>query len=129
MIQIGTILKVVDNTGAKTASCLKIKSGYRRRYAYMGDIILVSIKSVRIKRRESLKVKKGEIYEALILRIRKNKILFSGDSSFFFKSSSVILINKKNKIFGTRIFGSISKYFRTTKYVKTLSLASGICSC
>ena len=62
MIQSGTLIKIIDNTGAKTALCIKVGIGYKRRYAFSGDVVLVSVKSLRKKRREFIKIKKGDIY-------------------------------------------------------------------
>jgi large subunit ribosomal protein L14 len=126
MIQVGTVLNVIDNTGAKTARCLKVFPGYKRRYANLGDIILVSVKSFRSKRRDLLKIKKGELYYALILRTRCPKYVFSGDSFFYLENPAIILLTKQNKIVGSRIFGGLSKSFRYTKFLKVLSLSSGI---
>jgi large subunit ribosomal protein L14 len=125
MLQIGTILNVVDNTGAKNVKVIKINPGFKRRYAFLTDTVLVSIKVLRTKRRETIKIKKGEVLKALVIRTKTSKIFFSGD--FFFKSKnySVILLTKQNKILGTRIFGSVSKKFRETKFIKILTLCSG----
>jgi len=125
MVQTGTVLKVVDNTGARTARCLKVRLGYRSRYAYATDIILVSVKTLRSKRKESIKVKKGGLFKALILRVKAPKFLFSGDFIKYDVSPSIILLNKNRKIMGTRIFGSLYKNFRFTKYLKALTLSAG----
>lgn len=125
MIQHGSIFKVVDNSGAKIAYCIKVSSGYKRRYALMGDIITVSIKGLRLKRRAFSKIKKGEIYKAIVIRTKSIKKNFNGDFFSYFENS-VVLLNKKNKFIGTRVFGSISKYFRHTKYLKLISLSSGL---
>lgn len=124
MIQNGTYLNVIDNSGAKEAICIQVTSGYRRRYAYTGDILVVSIKSLRSKRKLASKTKKGEVYRALVVRTKKTKNFFCGDNSAFLENS-IILLNKQNKILGTRIFGALPKYFRYTKYLKILSLSSG----
>ncbi len=128
MLQIGTISRVVDNSGARTARCLKIYGAGKKKYAVVGDIILVSIQHLRSKRRDVLKVKKGELYKALLLRTRGFSRTFSGDISKNLGDSSIILINKKNKFLGTRVFGSVNKNFRFTKYMKVLFLSGGICS-
>ena len=125
MIQVGTILKVVDNTGAKNVICLKIYSGYRSRYAYFTDIVLVSVRTLRSKRRDSVKVKKGEMYKALILRVKYPKIFFNGDIIKYVDRPAVVLLNNQQKILGTRIFGSLLNKFRFTKYLKALTLSSG----
>jgi len=128
MIQSGSYLKVVDNTGAKLVACLKVHGGFKKRYAGVGDTILVSIKTLRSKRRESVKVKKGEMYKALVLRVKFASFLFSGDSTVNPSMPSVVLLNKNNKLVGTRIFGSISRTFKNSKYLKIFSLASGMSS-
>jgi large subunit ribosomal protein L14 len=128
MLQTGSILKVVDNTGAKTISCIKISAGYKRRYAYLGDVVLVSIKTLRSKRRNDVKIKKGDIYKAIIVRTKTRVFSFSGDNKLYFSIPCAVLLTKQNKILGTRIFGSISKNFRFSKYLKLISLADGISS-
>jgi len=95
MVQVGTYLKIVDNTGGRMASCIKINPGYRRRYAMITDTILVSIKSVRTKRKDALKVKPGELYKAVIVRLKSPVFLFSGDFSNYICPASIILLNKK----------------------------------
>jgi len=127
MIQIGTTLNVIDNSGAKKAYCIKIIQGYKKRYARLGEIILVVIKTLRKRRRLLSKVKKGELYRALIVRTKtKNKHLVS--DNFYFLENAVILFTKQNKILGTRIFGSISNNFRYTKYMRLISISGGIVS-
>lgn len=126
MIQVGTLLTVIDNSGAKTALCLKVFPGYKRRYANIGDTVLISIKTLRLKRRDSLKVKKGELYRALILRVKVPVKVFSGDSFSYGGKSAIILLNKQNKYLGTRFLGAVSKTFRFTKYLKVLALSSAI---
>lgn len=125
MIQQGTYLNVIDNSGAKTVYCIKVLSGYRRRYAFIGDVVIVSVKDLRLKKRNTLKIKKGDILKALIIR---SKVVFK---SYFFESlkffdNAVILLNLKNKFIGTRIFGSVPKFFRYTKYLRILSLSAGL---
>jgi large subunit ribosomal protein L14 len=128
VIQTGTLLNVIDNSGARTAVCLKVRQGYRRRYANIGDIITVSVKTIRSKRKETIRVKKGEIYKAVILQARAAKRGFCGDFSFFLQNPCIFLLNKQNKILGTRIFGSVLKSFRFSRYLKIISLSSGISS-
>jgi len=125
MIQHGSRFKVVDNSGAKIAYCIKVSSGYKRRYAKIGDIITVSIKDLRLKRRAFSKIKKGEIYKAIIIRTKSKIKKFSGDFFSYFENS-VVLLNKKKKFIGTRVFGSIPKILRYTKYLKLVSLSNGL---
>lgn len=126
MVQTGTFLRVVDNTGVKTVLCIKVLNGYRRRYAFTGDVVLVSIKALRLKRREEIKLKKGEIYKALLLRTKHISSFFSGDQKSYLYFPCALLLSRQNKILGTRVFGSISKEFRFSKYLKVLALADGI---
>jgi len=127
MIQSGTYLNIVDNSGTKVACCIKVMTGYKRRYASTGDLIIISVKSLRSKRKAFSKTKKGEVYKALVIRTKVGQKFFSGDNLKFLENSAIIL-NKQNKILGTRIFGLIPKTFRYTKYLKIISLSSGLIS-
>lgn len=125
MIQVGTYLNVVDNSGGKLVCCIKLSKGYRNRYSQIGDVILVSVKSLRRKKNVEPKVKKGEIVHALIIRT-KSKFKLSFFESINFNENSVILLTNKYKCLGTRIFGSISKQFLLTRFLKIVSLSSGL---
>lgn len=125
MIQKGSYLNVIDNSGAKKVCCIEVLCGYRRRYAELGDIILVSIKSLRKKRKKQSKVKKGSIMKALIVRTQRPYVS-KNFVYFIFNSNSVIIINKQNKFVGTRIFGPILYSFKYTRFWKLISLSSGI---
>lgn len=125
MIQSGSFLNVIDNSGAKIVCCIKVLAGYRRRYAFLGDLILVSIKTLRTKRRSTAKVKKGEISKALIVRSKSKLKKFSGEMLSFYENS-VILLNLQNKPVATRIFGSLPKNFRYTKFLRIGSLSAGL---
>lgn len=123
MIQIGSKLKIADNTGARLANCIKIVSGYRKKSASVGDIILVSIKKFRSKRRDSIKVKSGLMYKALVIQIKKNKFLNNGNSYISNNNSIVLMSREKNKVLGTRIFGTIYENIRYTAYSKLIYIA------
>ncbi len=125
MIQKGTYFKVVDNSGAKKACCIHVSGGYRKRYGKTGDVVVVSIKSLRAKRREVSKIKKGDVLKALIVKTKVFRPSYSQESISFFENS-VVLLNNQNKLIGTRVFGPIEKTFRYTKYLRILSLASGV---
>jgi len=125
MIQKGSVLKIIDNSGAKLGCCIKIPTGYKQRYAVLGDIILVSIKKLRSKRRETLKIKKGELHPALIIKTNKINVTSNGDTNIF-AENAVILLKKQAKFLGTRVFGGVPKNFRYTKFLKIISLASGV---
>jgi len=125
MIQINTSLNIIDNCGGKKAYCIKVSKGYRKRYSYIGDIILVVIKSIRSKRKLVSKVKKGDLYNALIIRTKFEKRTRTGDTIKFLENS-VVILNKQKRLVGTKIFGSVPKCFRFTKFTRLISLSSGI---
>jgi large subunit ribosomal protein L14 len=127
MVKSGTYLKVIDNSGAKKVFCIKVLKGYKCQYATIGDIIIVSVKSIRSKRKLTVRAKKGTLQKALIVRIKTKYKKFNGNSFQFFENS-VVILNKKNKLLGTRIFGSLPKSLRYTKYLKLVSLSAGFMS-
>ncbi len=118
MIQMTSVLDVADNSGAKQIYCIKVLGGSRRRYASIGDVIIVSI-------REAIpgaKVKKGEVARAVIVRTKKE--LARSDGSFIkFDGNSAVLINKENEPLGTRIFGPVARELRSKRFMKIISLA------
>ena len=125
MIQKNTNLNVIDNSGAKTAYCIGLGGGFNKKSAKIGDIVVISIKSLRNKRKLSSKVKKGDIVHGLIVRTKILKTNnFSGDS-FAFGENAVILLTRQNKFLCTRIFGSVPVFFRYSRYVRILSMSSG----
>ncbi|HEV7554516.1 MAG TPA: 50S ribosomal protein L14 [Kofleriaceae bacterium] len=118
MIQMTSVLDVADNSGAKKVFCIKVLGGSRRRYASIGDIIIVSI-------REAIpgaKVKKGEVSRAVIVRTRR-ELARSDGSSIRFDGNSAVLINKENEPIGTRIFGPVARELRAKRFMKIISLA------
>ena len=118
MIQMTSVLDVADNSGAKKVFCIKVLGGTRRRYASIGDIIIVSV-------REAIpgsKVKKGEVARAVIVRTTKE--LPRPDGSFIkFDGNSAVLVNKENEPIGTRIFGPVARELRAKRFMKIISLA------
>jgi len=118
VIQQTSVLDVADNSGAKKVFCIKVLGGTRRRYASIGDIIIVSV-------REAIpgsKVKKGEVARAVIVRTKKE--LPRPDGSFIrFDGNSAVLINKENEPIGTRIFGPVARELRAKRFMKIISLA------
>ena len=124
MIQKGTYLNVIDNSGAKEVCCIHVLNGYRKRYAVVGDVVVVSIKSLRIKRRSHAKVKKGEVLKALIVRTKTSLKSYALEQLNFLENSA-ILLSKQDKLLGTRVFGSVPNSFRYTKFLRIISLASG----
>ena len=125
MIQVGTMLNVIDNSGARKVQCLKVFGGNKRRYAYIGDRILVSVKRLRAKRRAFSRVKKGELYMALVVRT-KVKLKHLNFDNISFLNNSAILLSKQNKLVGTRVFGAMPKNFRTKSLMKFISLSAGL---
>lgn len=118
MIQQMTELGVADNSGAKLLRCIKVLGGTKRRYATIGDVIVVSIKEA-IPRS---KVKKGEIKKAVVVRTKK-AIKRSDGSSIRFDENSAVLITEQGEPLGTRIFGPVARELRGRKFVKIISLA------
>ena len=118
MIQMQTILDVADNSGAKKVMCIKVLGGSKRRYASIGDVIVVSI-------REAIpqaKVKKGEVARAVIVRTARE--VQRPDGSYIrFDGNSAVLINKDLEPIGTRIFGPVARELRARKVMKIISLA------
>ena len=113
-----TSLDIADNSGAKRVMCIKVLGGSHRRYAGIGDIIKVSIKDV-IPRG---KVKKGEVYNALVVRTRKG-VRRSDGSVIRFDSNAAVILNANLQPIGTRIFGPVTRELRGEKYMKIISLA------
>jgi large subunit ribosomal protein L14 len=118
MIQMQTSLDVADNSGAKKVMCIKVLGGSHRRYAGIGDIIKVSIKDAMPRTR----VKKGDVYNALVVRTRKGVRRADGSVIRFDGNAAVILNNQLQPI-GTRIFGPVTRELRGEKFMKIISLA------
>jgi large subunit ribosomal protein L14 len=125
MIQQQTILKVSDNSGAKTVKCFKVLGGFKKKYATLGDTVVVSVQKLRNKFKKTSKVKKGEIYKALIIRT-KTKHRKKDGLEIIFNENSVVLLNKQNNPVGTRIIGPIPKLFKKKKFQKFISISAGL---
>ncbi len=118
MIQMQTVLDAADNSGARRVQCIKVLGGSKRRYAAVGDVIKVSVKDA-IPRG---KVKKGEIYTAVVVRTRKGVRRKDG-SLIRFDSNAAVLLNARLEPIGTRIFGPVTRELRTNQFMKIISLA------
>ena len=118
MIQTESRLEVADNTGAKEVMCIKVLGGSKRRYAGIGDVIKVTVKVAAPRGR----VKKGEIYNAVVVRTAKGVRRQDG-SLVKFDSNAAVLLNAKHEPIGTRIFGPVTRELRTEKFMKIVSLA------
>jgi len=124
MVQNGTYLNVVDNSGAKDICCIQVAKGYRRRYAKIGEIITVSVKNIRKKKKLTAKIKKGDVTKALVVRT-KAASNFRFNEQLTFKENAAVLLTKQKKLLGSRIFGGISKVFKLTRFLRILSVCSG----
>ena len=124
MIQQQTILKVTDNSGAKTVKCIKVLNGFKRQFAVLGDLIIVSVQKLRNKARLTSKVRKGEVHKAIIIRT-KNKTIKKDGNLIFFQSNAVSLINKQGKPIASRIIGPMPKTLKKKKKIKFATLSSG----
>jgi large subunit ribosomal protein L14 len=118
MIQMRTTLEVADNSGAKRVQCIKVLGGSRRRYARLGDVIVVAIKEAL----PGTKVKKGETAKAVVVRVKDDTPRNDG-SSIRFDVNSAVLINAQLEPIGTRIFGPVARELRGKKFMKIISLA------
>ena len=118
MVQTTTTLDVADNSGAKKIMCIRVLGGTKRKYASVGDVIVVSIKEAI----PNAKVKKGEIAKAVIVRTKKE--VSRNDGSYIrFDTNSAVLVDKDNEPVGTRIFGPVARELRAKKFMKIISLA------
>ncbi len=118
MIQTETNLEVADNSGARRIQCIKVLGGSKRRYASVGDVIVVSIKEAIPRGR----VKKGDVMKAVVVRTAKD-IHRSDGTTIRFDKNAAVLINPAGEPIGTRIFGPVTRELRAKKYMKIISLA------
>lgn len=118
MIQMQTMLDVADNSGAKRVMCIKVLGGTRRRYASIGDVVVVAVKEAI----PNSRVKKGDVHKAVIVRTRKE--IGRRDGSYIrFDTNSAVLINNNKEPLGTRIFGPIARELRGRDFMRIISLA------
>ncbi|WP_027187316.1 50S ribosomal protein L14 [Desulfovibrio cuneatus] len=118
MIQVESHLEVADNSGAKTVACIKVLGGSKRRYASVGDVIIVSVKDAM----PHSKVKKGDVMSAVIVRTVKE--LRRPDGSYIkFDTNAAVLLSKQGEPVGTRIFGPVARELRAKNFMKIVSLA------
>ncbi len=118
MVQSETVLDVADNSGARRVLCIKVLGGSRRKYASLGDVIVVSVKEAV----PNAKVKKGDVLRAVVVRTAKE--VGRPDGSYIrFDTNSAVLIDNQHEPVGTRIFGPVARELRAKKFLKILSLA------
>jgi large subunit ribosomal protein L14 len=125
MVQQRTILKVSDNSGAKTVRCIKVLGGFKKKYAELGDTIVVSVQQLRNKSKSTSKVKKREVYQALIIRTKTGYTRENGVKQLF-SENSVVLINKQGNPVGTRILGPLPRVLIKKKFQKFISISAGL---
>ena len=125
MIQQQTLLSVSDNSGAKLVKCIKIIGGLKKKRATVGDIIVVSVLKLRNKFKVNSKVKKGEVYRALVTKIKFKKFQCHGFYTWC-SSNSVCLLTKQGKLVGNRVLGPLMDSSKLKKYVKITSISGGL---
>ncbi len=118
MIQMQSVLEVADNSGARKVQCVKVLGGSRRRYAGIGDIIKISIKEAM----PNSRVKKGEVFNAVVVRTRKG-VRRNDGSLIRFDRNAAVLLNNQFQPVGTRIFGPVTRELRTERFMRIISLA------
>ena len=118
MIQMQTNLDVADNSGARRVMCIKVLGGSKRKYATIGDVIVVSVKEAIPRGR----VKKGEVMKAVVVRVRKD-IRRPDGSVIRFDRNAAVIVNKQSEPIGTRIFGPVPRELRAKNHMKIISLA------
>jgi len=118
MIQTETVLQVADNSGARKVACIRVLGGSRRRYASIGDVVVVSVKDAI----PNARVKKGEVRRAVVVRTRKG--IGRPDGSYIrFDDNAAVLIDAQREPLGTRIFGPVARELRSRRFMKIVSLA------
>ena len=124
MIQSETLLRVTDNSGAKKVKCIKVLGGFRRKFANLGDLIVVSIQRVKQHKKKKIKVKEGEVVHALVVRT-KSRLIRQNSTQLQCQENSVVLITNKNKPIATRVLGPVPRELRHSKFMKVASLSAG----
>jgi large subunit ribosomal protein L14 len=125
MIQKRTVLKVSDNSGAKTVRCIQVLGGFKKKIAKIGDIIVVSVQQLKNNIRNNSKIKKKDVYRALLVKTKKGYVKKNGFKNLFFENS-IVLINKQGNPLGTRIVEPVPKALKKKTFQKFLSISSAI---
>ena len=125
MIQQETILKVCDNSGGKIVKCIKVLGGFKKKYANIGDAVIVSVQQLRNKSKNTSKVFKGSVFRALVIQTKKRYKKRDG-SMFLLEENAVVLVNKQGNPVGTRILGPMSRMLKKKKFMKFVSLSIGL---
>lgn len=118
MIQMQSRLEVADNSGAKKIQCIKVLGGSKRKYAHLGDVIVVSVKEAM----PGGKVKKGDVLQAVVVRTRK--AVAREDGTYIrFDENAAVMLNKQGQLIGNRVFGPVARELRTKDFMRIVSLA------
>jgi large subunit ribosomal protein L14 len=118
MIQMQSRLEVADNSGAKKVQCIKVLGGSKRKYAHLGDVIVVSVKEAM----PGGKVKKGDVLQAVVVRTRK--AVARDDGTYIrFDENAAVMLNKQGQLIGNRVFGPVARELRTKDFMRIVSLA------
>lgn len=125
MIQQESILKVANNSGAKSVKCIKVLGGFKKRCATLGNIIVVSVQELRNRSKKTSKVLKGNVFRALIVKI-KSKYKKKDGSNLYFQENAVALITKQGTPVGTRILSPLPRKLKKKKFLKFISLSIGL---
>lgn len=125
MIQQRTILRVIDNSGAKNVKCIKVLGGFKRKTAQLGDVIVVSVQQLRTKNKQYSKLLKGSVVRAIIVKTNTKQKKKDGSTFKTYNGNFVILINKQGNLIGTRILSALPKKLKKKKFLKFLSLCPG----
>jgi large subunit ribosomal protein L14 len=125
MIQPKTILYVSDNSGAKLATCIKVLGGYKKRYASIGDVVVVSIKSLKVSGKSVLKVKRGEVCKARVIRTKKSYVSRDGCRTSF-GNNSVLLLSKRSGPISSRVVGPVLRDIKEKYNIKVTHSSAGI---
>jgi large subunit ribosomal protein L14 len=125
MVQVGSKLRVSDNTGAKYVSCIKVLGGYKKRYAHIGDKLVVSVVSLRAKRRSQAKIQKGKVTYGIVVRTKIDKSS-SANIKYSFIDNAIVLITQQGKPLASRVIGGVPKKIRYTRYMRIATLSAGI---
>jgi large subunit ribosomal protein L14 len=130
MIQPESILQIADNSGAKTIKCIKVLGGYKKKHGKLGEIIVASVQELRNKSKITSKVKKGEVYKALIIRTKKTFKKKDGTriscEKYTKRNNTAVLINKKGNPIGTRITEPIPFKLKKKQYIKFINISPGL---
>jgi large subunit ribosomal protein L14 len=124
MLQMQSVIRVCDNSGAKKLRCVKVLGGFRRKYAKIGDLIVVSVRRVKQHKKKKIKVKEGEVRRAVIVRL-KSIIKRRNNTYMKWKENAAVVLANRSKPLATRILGPIAKEIRSSKYIKLISLSRG----